>query len=44
MLRQTLKTEAMEQLVEVCCSQSPDGLVTNVHQGPGPAQSQRVAR
>jgi len=44
MLRQTLKTEAIEQLVDVCFSKYPDGLVTNVHKGQVPAQSQSVAR
>ena len=44
MLRQRLKTEAIEQLVDVCCRQYPDGLVSNVHKGQVPAQSQSVAR
>jgi Putative transposase/Transposase zinc-binding domain len=44
MLRQTLKTEAIEQLVDVCFSKYPDGLVTNVQKGQVPAQSQSVAR
>ena len=44
MLRQRLKTEAIEQLVDVCFSKYPDGLVTNVQKGQVPAQSQSVAR
>ena len=44
MLRQTLKTEAIEQLVAVGFSKYPDGLVTNVQKGQVPAQSQSVAR
>jgi hypothetical protein len=44
MLRQTLQTEAIEQLVDVCFSKYPDGLVTNVQKGQGPAQAQSVAR
>jgi hypothetical protein len=44
MLRQTLKTEAIEPLVDVCFSKYPDGLVPNVHKGQVPAQSQSVAR
>ena len=44
MLRQTLKTEAIDQLVDTCFRQYPDGLVTNVHKGQLPAQHQSVAR
>src|SRR5262245_42146336 len=44
MLHQTLKTEAIEQLVDVCFRKYPDGLVTNVQKGQVPAQSQSVAR
>ena len=44
MLRQTLKTEAINQLVDTCFSKYPDGLVTNVQKGHVPAQSQSVAR
>lgn len=44
MLRQTLKTEAIKQLVDVCFRKYPDGLVTNVQKGHVPAQSQSVAR
>jgi hypothetical protein len=43
-LRQTLQTKVIEPLVAACLRQYPDGLVTNVPQGQGPAQSQRVAR
>ena len=44
MLRQTLPTKAIEQLVDVCFRKYPDGLVTNVQKGQVPAQSQSVAR
>jgi len=44
MLRQTLKTEAIDQLVDTCFRQYPDGLVTNVHKGAVPAQAHSVAR
>ena len=44
MLRQTLQTKAIEQLVDACFRQYPNGLVTNVHKGQVPAPSQRVAR
>jgi len=44
MLRQTLKTEAIDQLVDTCCRQYPDGLVTNVQKGAVPAQAHSVAR
>ena len=44
MLRQTLKTEAIKQLVDTCFRKYPDGLVTNVQKGHVPAQSQSVAR
>jgi hypothetical protein len=44
MLRQTLKTEAIEQLVDTCFRKYPDGLVTNVQKGAVPAQAHRVAR
>ena len=44
MLRQTLKTAAIDQLVDTCFRQSPDGLVTNVQQGAVPAQAHSVAR
>ena len=44
MLRQTLRTEAIMQLVARCFRQYPDGLVTNVQKGHVPAQAQSVAR
>jgi hypothetical protein len=44
MLRQTLKTEAINQLVDTCFRQYPDGLVTNVHKGAVPTQAHSVAR
>src|SRR2546423_1432927 len=44
MLRQTLKTEAIHQLVDACFRQYPNGLVTNVQQGAVPSQYQSVAR
>jgi Putative transposase/Transposase zinc-binding domain len=44
MLRQTLKTEAIKQLVDACFRQYPDGLVTNVQKGHVPSQYQSVAR
>jgi len=44
MRRQTLKTDAVQRLVEACFRQSPDGLVTNVPKGAVPAQYHSVAR
>ena len=44
MLRQTLKTEAIAQLVDTCFRQYPDGLVPNVQKGALPAQAYSVAR
>ena len=44
MLRQTLRTKAIAQLVDRCFRQYPDGLVTNVQKGHVPAQAQSVAR
>jgi hypothetical protein len=44
MLRQTLRTEAIEQLVDTCFRQYPQGLVTNVQKGAVPAQVHSVAR
>jgi hypothetical protein len=44
MLRQTLQTKAIEPWVDACFRQYPNGLVTNVHKGQVPAQSQSVAR
>jgi len=44
MLRQTLKTAAINQLVDACFRKYPDGLVTNVQKGAIPSQYQSVAR
>ena len=44
MLRQTLKTDAVHQLVDACFRHYPEGLVTNVHKGAVPAQTHSVAR
>src|SRR3989442_8504886 len=44
MLRQTLQTKAINQLVDACFRKYPDGLVTNVHKGTVPSQYQSVAR
>ena len=44
MLRQTLQTEAINQLVDTCFRQYPHGLVTNVQKGRVPAQYQSLAR
>jgi hypothetical protein len=44
MLRQRLKAEATEQLVDACFRQYPKGLVTNVQKGAVPAQAHSVAR
>ena len=44
LLRQTLKTEAIHQLVDGCFRKYPQGLVTNGQKGQVPSQSQSVAR
>ena len=44
MLRQTLKTETIYQLVDACFRKYPNGLVTNVQKGTVPSQYQSVAR
>jgi len=44
MIRQTLKSDAVNQLVDACFRTYPNGLVTNVQKGTVPAQSQSVAR
>jgi predicted SnoaL-like aldol condensation-catalyzing enzyme len=44
MLRQTLQTEAIKQLVDACFRKYPNGLVTNVQKGTVPSQYQSVAR
>src|SRR5437867_3863415 len=43
-LRQALATDAIKPLVDVCFRTYPNGLVTNVHKGQVPSQSQSVAR
>jgi hypothetical protein len=44
MLRQTLKTDAVNRLVDACFRQYPDGLVTNVQKGAVPSHYQSLAR
>jgi hypothetical protein len=44
MVRQTLKTEAIHQLVDACFRKYPNGLVTNVQKGKVPSQYQSLAR
>lgn len=44
MLRRTLATPAMEQLVDLCFKRYPQGLVANVQRGRVPCQYQSVAR
>jgi hypothetical protein len=44
MVRKTLATEAMNQLVDACFRKYPKGLVANVQKGAVPAQYQSVAR
>jgi Putative transposase/Transposase zinc-binding domain len=44
MVRQTLATEAVNQLVDTCFTKYPNGLVTNVQKGKVPSQYQSVAR
>src|SRR5918911_276252 len=44
MLRQTLKTEAVAQLVDACFRKYLHGLVTHVQKGALPAQAHSVAR
>jgi len=44
MLRKTLKTDAINQLVDACFRKYPHGLVTNVQKGQVPSQYQSVAR
>ena len=41
---QTLKTAAVNRLVDTCFQKYPDGLVTNVQKGTVPSQYQSVAR
>jgi hypothetical protein len=44
MLRQTLKTETVNQLVDTCFRKYPNGLVTNGQKGAVPSQYQSLAR
>jgi Putative transposase/Transposase zinc-binding domain len=44
MMRKTLKTDAINQLVDTCFRKYPHGLVTNVQKGQVPSQYQSVAR
>jgi hypothetical protein len=44
MVRHTLKTEAINQLVDTCFRKYPNGLVANVQQGTVPSQYQSVVR
>src|SRR5712691_11245471 len=44
MVRQTLQTEVVNQLVERCFTQYPNGLVSNVQKGNAPSQYQSLAR
>jgi hypothetical protein len=44
MLRQTLKTAMINQLVDACFRKYPNGLVTNVQKGQVPSQYQSLAR
>jgi hypothetical protein len=44
MIRQTLKTAVVNQLVEACFQKYPQGLVTHVQKGTVPAHYQSVAR
>jgi hypothetical protein len=44
LVRQTLQTEVVNQLVERCFTQYPNGLVSNVHKGNVPSRYQSLAR
>ena len=44
MVRHTLQTEAIHQLVDTCFRKYPNGLVTNVQKGAVPLQYQSLAR
>jgi Putative transposase/Transposase zinc-binding domain len=44
MLRQTLQTETVNQLVDECFKRYPNGLVSNVQKGAVPSQYQSLAR
>jgi len=43
MLRKTLETDAINQLVDACFRKYPNGLVTNVQKGKVPSQYQSLA-
>ena len=42
MLRQTVKTDAINRLVDACSQRYPNGFVTNVHKGDVPARYQSL--
>jgi hypothetical protein len=44
MVRQTLKTDTVNRLVDECSTKYPNGLVTNVQKGRVPSQYQSLAR
>ena len=44
MLRKTLETDTIHQLVDACFRKYPNGLVANVHKGTVPSRYQSVAR
>src|SRR5712671_49853 len=44
MVRKTLETDAINQLVDACFRKYPNGLVTNVQKGKVPSQYQSLAR
>jgi Transposase zinc-binding domain/Putative transposase len=44
MVRQTLQTEVVNQVVDACFKRYPNGLVRNVHKGNVPSQYQSLAR
>src|SRR5207245_640532 len=44
MVRKTLETETINQLVDACFTKYPNGLVTNVQKGNVPSQYQSLAR
>jgi len=44
MLRQTLETDTIHQLVDACFRKYPNGLVTNVQKGTVPSRYQSLAR
>jgi hypothetical protein len=44
MLRKTLETDTIHQLVDACFRKYPNGLVTNVQKGTVPSRYQSLAR